>query len=150
MIYIFDIDGTLACVDHRLHFIQSESLDWKSFYAACDMDKPIPEICELAKILHRVGHHIVLISGRSDECKDKTIRWLEEEGIQYNFLYMRREGDYRPDYIVKMELLDRFLTFAAANSIIPNQEIHIAGVFEDHKQVVDAYRELRVKSLSSR
>jgi FMN phosphatase YigB (HAD superfamily) len=33
MIYIFDIDGTLADISHRLHFIQQEPKDWRGFYS---------------------------------------------------------------------------------------------------------------------
>jgi len=35
MIYIFDIDGTLADVSHRLHYITGETKDWDAFFAAC-------------------------------------------------------------------------------------------------------------------
>ena len=31
MNYIFDIDGTLMNIDHRRHFVEGETKDWKSF-----------------------------------------------------------------------------------------------------------------------
>ena len=34
MLYIFDIDGTLADNTHRLHFIQGEVKDWEGFHNA--------------------------------------------------------------------------------------------------------------------
>jgi hypothetical protein len=40
MIYIFDIDGTLADISHRLHFIQQESKDWKAFLQPAQMTFP--------------------------------------------------------------------------------------------------------------
>jgi phosphoglycolate phosphatase-like HAD superfamily hydrolase len=132
VIYIFDIDGTLADLSHRLHFIQSKPADWRGFFAACDKDAPIPELVTVLQTLNSEGHFIVLITGRSTECQAKTEQWLGDNMIEHDLLYMRKEGDHRTDDIVKAELLQRYIDeFAPAK---------IAGVFEDRKQVVDMYR----------
>ena len=39
-LYIFDLDGTLALIEHRLHFIQGPEKDWRGFFAAVGDDKP--------------------------------------------------------------------------------------------------------------
>ena len=41
-LYIFDLDGTLALIEHRRHFVARPrgEQDWKAFYAACDKDAP--------------------------------------------------------------------------------------------------------------
>jgi len=137
VIYIFDIDGTIADISHRLHFIQTPEhfradADWRGFFAACDQDKPILEVITITQVLASEGHFIVLITGRSDECKEKTKRWLDTEMVEYDLLYMRKEGDHRPDHVVKMELLDQY--------IAEFKPPKIDGAFEDRKQVVDAYR----------
>lgn len=131
MIYIFDIDGTLADCSHRLHFIQQKPADWSAFFAACSEDDPILDVLAVASSLYDESHGIVLISGRSDECRDKTESWLRRR-IPYTNLYMRRAGDHRPDNIVKSELLDKFIQEYPG--------ISIGGVFEDRQQVVDMYR----------
>lgn len=46
--YLFDIDGTIADISHRIHHIKGETKDWRSFFAACDGDLPILHIIELA------------------------------------------------------------------------------------------------------
>jgi phosphoglycolate phosphatase-like HAD superfamily hydrolase len=130
MIYIFDIDGTLADISHRLHFIQQEPKDWRGFFAACPKDKPIPEVVAICKAL-APDYSIKLITGRSDEIRDETGLWLNQQGIIFSDLLMRQAGDPREDSIVKAELLDSLLTYTAEP---------IAGVFEDRKQVVDMYR----------
>lgn len=38
---IVDIDGTVADLRHRLHFIQGEKKDWDAFYARVSGDFPI-------------------------------------------------------------------------------------------------------------
>jgi hypothetical protein len=39
-IYIFDLDGTIAHIDHRKHFIEGERKSWSRFYKACVDDTP--------------------------------------------------------------------------------------------------------------
>ena len=107
--YIFDIDGTLADCSHRLHFIHPRpAKDWRAFFAACGGDAPIQHMVELAINLYDCGQ-IVLVSGRSDECREQTIEWLGNQGIIFDALYMRKAGDHRNDDILKSELLDQLL-----------------------------------------
>jgi FMN phosphatase YigB (HAD superfamily) len=132
MIYIFDIDGTLADLSHRLHFITGEKKDWTGFFADCESDAPIPEVIQVARSLgHYNKHKIVMITGRSDEIRDKTIIWLLDHNVPCDGLYMRKKGDHREDCVVKAELLDELV----ASGCPP-----IAGVFEDRQQVVGMYR----------
>lgn len=114
--YIFDIDGTLADLSHRLHYIKGGKKDWRGFFANVHNDKPIPHIVDLAKRLWATTP-IVFVSGRSDTCREETIEWLRRLGFgmlhsesrpltQFHTLYMRGADDHRPDNIVKGELLD--------------------------------------------
>lgn len=48
---LVDIDGTIADIIHRLHFIQGPRKDWPAFFDAMDKDEPIPEMIELVKAL---------------------------------------------------------------------------------------------------
>ena len=48
---IFDIDGTLMDVEHRVHFLQQEPKDWESFNQNMINDTPILEMSELLKTL---------------------------------------------------------------------------------------------------
>lgn len=107
--YLFDIDGTLADLTHRLHHIQKQPKDWDAFFAACPRDMPIAHICSLARTLS-VHAPIVLVSGRSDRVRTETDYWIKVSAqIIYAGLYMRTDGDHRPDHEVKGELLDRIL-----------------------------------------
>jgi hypothetical protein len=131
MIYIFDIDGTLADISHRLHFIQKEPKDWHGFFADCQGDSVIREVAQVAEALRGAGFMIVLITGRSDEIRLKTSAWLRDQQISWNVMYMRKEGDHREDSVVKAELLDE---------VMEKHHGPILGVFEDRKQVVAMYR----------
>lgn len=129
--YLFDIDGTIADLSHRLHFIERHPKDWDSFFGACAGDAPIEHICELARILNDGDQKIVFVSGRSDQCRAATEEWLTQHGLGGLPLYMRAAGDHRHDHIVKAEILDRIL----ADGFTPIM------VFEDRTQVVVMWRE---------
>ena len=132
MIYLVDIDGTLADLSHRLHFIEKEPKDWDGFFAACGGDAPIPKVINTVKSLER-NNEILLVTGRTEDVRQQTEDWLLAKGISWDAMYMRQSGDHRPDNIVKGELLDQILdTYCDQDDI--------AGVFEDRKQVVDMYR----------
>lgn len=107
--YLFDIDGTLADCSHRLHHIQKQPKDWRSFFAGCLDDAPIAHIVQLAITLWNADQHIVYVSGRSSECMAQTQAWLATNKLPGSALYMRKEGDHRDDDIVKAELLDQIL-----------------------------------------
>ena len=133
--YLFDIDGTLADLTHRLHYIQKEPKDWGAFFAACIYDPPIPHVCTLATVL-AFENDLVFVSGRSDLVREQTITWLIAalDGIGFIRncdLYMRRDGDHRHDHIIKSELLDQIL----ADGWSPIM------VFEDRSQVVKMWRD---------
>lgn len=103
--YLFDIDGTLADCSHRLRHITRGEKDWRSFFAACGDDAPIPHIISLALNLWDADQQIIYVSGRSDECRDLTLAWLAKHGLPEAPLYMRKAGDHRDDDKVKAELL---------------------------------------------
>lgn len=132
MIYLVDIDGTLADCSHRLHFIQKKPADWDGFFADCDKDSPIQEIVTTVRLLSKGGARIILVTGRSDVIEEKTQDWLIQHEIPFLAMYMRKAGDHREDNVVKAELL------AEIRGDWDNEPI--IGVFEDRQQVVDMYR----------
>jgi len=132
MIFLVDIDGTLADLSHRLHFIENGKSQWDEFFDACPADAPIPEVIKTVQVLSQAGATILLVTGRSEACKLQTIQWLHDNEVPFDGLYMRKERDHRPDNIVKGELLDKLSGEWDKKNII--------GVFEDRKQVVDMYR----------
>jgi hypothetical protein len=149
MKYIFDIDGTLADCSHRLHFIQPpESLvhfevgetdwkpDWESFYKDCVNDKPIQPVLMLLLDLQNAGAKIIFVTGRPCKYMNETIQWLVKyTDSPVKGLYMRKNDDHRPDYIVKKEIYE--------TQIKPNlKDESVLGVFEDRKQCVDMWRSL--------
>ncbi len=104
--YAFDLDGTLADLTHRLPLIQNKPKDWPEFFRRCVDDKPIHHVVQLARCLQQTIP-CIYVSGRSSAVHDQTLTWLEAQGLDVaeGKLYMRAEGDYRADDIIKLELL---------------------------------------------
>lgn len=99
---IFDLDGTLANIDHRTHFVRGKRKDWKSFFAACVYDRGVPHVIETFNAHLDAGHHVRIWSGRSDIVREETEQWLSDMGIDPCYLqHMRAEGDNTPDVELK-------------------------------------------------
>lgn len=108
---IVDVDGTLANIEHRLHFIKGETKDYRSFFDSVDEDLPIEENIAMVQnwfVRDPDNRRVILVSGRSDECRDKTEWWLKEQDVPYYLLIMRQAGDHRPDDQLKQMILDNF------------------------------------------
>jgi hypothetical protein len=107
--YIFDIDGTLANADHRLHHIQKTPKDWDSFFGAQYLDREHRHIVGVALLL-AMTTKIVFCSGRPETYRETTRAWLNRSGFDPESpLYMRPANDRRDDDIIKSELLDRII-----------------------------------------
>lgn len=104
---IFDIDGTLADCRHRQHHVTNGKKDWPSFYSKLGEDTIIAETAQLFDTLQAAGSFIILCSGRPEDYRGATVSWLLDNGLHdWDGLYMRPSGDFRPDHIVKSQLLD--------------------------------------------
>lgn len=135
-IAIVDIDGTVADINHRLHYIRRQKPDWDSFFAACVDDRPIEQIVRLVRALHEAGLEIAFLTGRSDIVRDETEQWLRDN-VFYGAknpdfqLIMRKAGDHRPDDLVKYELYMENI----------HRVYNVEFVLEDRSRVVKMWRD---------
>ena len=157
-LYIFDLDGTLADLEHRRHFVERPSLkcydcgganrrncvqcsdldagfkpNWDAFHAACVNDTLIEPVAKLLISLARSGADIWVWSDRMETVRNETVQWFE----QYEFLHlikglrMRPAKDYTVDHVLKESWL---------KSLSPEDRARLVCVFDDRNQVVDMWR----------
>lgn len=123
--WICDIDGTLALKGERGPF------DWHRV----GEDTPNEPVIRLVAALSAAGEHIVYVSGRMEQCRQATEDWLHGHLCDPTFclckpLFMRADGDYRPDTVVKREIYEKFIA----------GEHDVAGVVDDRASVVRMWR----------
>ena len=104
---VFDIDGVLADVRHRLHFVAHPPKDWDSFFDAAVHDTVLEPGRQAVAQQVAAGRQIVYVTGRPEGCLLATRGWLEHHGFPQGQIYMRGRNDRRPARIVKPELLRR-------------------------------------------
>lgn len=120
-IYLFDIDGTLAIMGQRGPF------DWDK--VECDtLNEPV---ANLAIALHAAGWIVGYCSGRMEAARQGTLNWLRRNNLPRGKLFMRADGDFRKDNVVKKEIY--------LEKIFPFHEV--IAVIDDRQQVVDMWRD---------
>lgn len=104
---IFDMDGTLADVSGIRHHLRKPKgqKDFDAFHRE-SIDCPANlEPWTSAVFLGALGVKILIVTARQAKWRYHTILWLHEQHIPYSELYMRTDGDFRPDYEIKRDLL---------------------------------------------
>lgn len=140
-IYIFDLDGTLANVEHRRALLddKADPHRWKKFYAACVNDTPNRAVINTLHYLARmVDVEVRIWSGRSDEVKEETLHWLREHvrlPAVIETLRMRPMNDYTPDEQLKKAWLDELSS---------DERSRLIATFDDRDRVVRMWREAGV------
>jgi len=134
-LYIFDLNGTLANLLHRRHFVSGETKDWRGFFDACSDDAPIPAVIATMEKL-AMSSDIWIWSGRSDECRSKTILWLEKHThlrfMQIDpILKMRKAGDRQDDETLKASWLDE---------MSEDDRKRLVAIFDDRDRVAAMWR----------
>jgi hydroxymethylpyrimidine pyrophosphatase-like HAD family hydrolase len=130
VICIVDIDGTLA------HRGQRDPYD----YETSGVDVPNPLVVRLVRVLANAGVTFAYFTGREERTKDKrstreiTQQWIDRHVSINGPVYMRPEGDYRKDAVVKLEMLAKYCAEHHC------QKTDILCVLDDRKQVVEMWR----------
>jgi phosphoglycolate phosphatase-like HAD superfamily hydrolase len=124
---VFDIDGVLADVRHRLHHLDSRPKNWDAFFADAPADPPLEQGVVLAQEAAK-DCEVVYVTGRPEQCRRDTVRWLDRHGLPSGRLVMRSRRDRRPARVAKPELLAE---------IAEGREV--AVVVDDDLEVCDAY-----------
>lgn len=127
---IFDMDGTLSNSSGRAHLVEGPKKDWNEFFRRSGEDSPYEHIVELLQMLG-LRYRILIVTGRSENWRSLTVGWMREQGIRWDALFMRAEGDHRPDFEVKEEILDRHILARGERPVM---------AFDDRDSVVAMWR----------
>lgn len=127
---VFDIDGVLADVAHRLHYVADRPRRWAQFFAEADRDGLLAVgAARLAEL--EPGHEIRYLTGRPERLRAVTEDWLARHGLPAARLEMRPDNDRRPSRLYKRSRL-----------VAWQREGRIAVVIDDDPEVVEMVRSL--------
>ena len=128
---IVDLDGTLADITHRRIYVEGKKKDWKNFNKNIIKDD-LNVWCR--EIIRRMisDHHVLLVSGRTDELREETEEWLKKHDVPYTDLIMRKQSDHRDDTIVKKEIFEEKI----------KPQYNVLFVIDDRAKVVRMWREI--------
>lgn len=118
---IVDMDGTLAILHNRSPYDVSK----------CDRDLPNVPVLETV-YKWQDSLKIIVVSGRTDDGKELTEKWLKENKVNYVALHMRKVDDFRKDSIIKQEIYEKYI----------RDKYNIKFILDDRNQVVEMWRSL--------
>jgi predicted kinase len=118
---LVDMDGTLSLLNGRSPYDAS----------TCDQDPPNQPVLDTV-LLWQQSLKIIIMSGRTDDCRPQTEQWLTQYGVTPAGVFMRATGDQRKDSIIKQELFDRHI----------KGQYNIKFVLDDRQQVVTMWRSI--------
>jgi predicted kinase len=124
---ICDLDGTLALHVNRGPYETSK----------LETDALNMSVFETLFLYWMHGTKIILLSGRDEgECREATVRWLKAHKVNYDHLFMRPEGDKRPDYVIKYELFKKHI----------EPHYWVSFFMEDRDQCVALWRQFEISA----
>jgi uncharacterized HAD superfamily protein len=79
---------------------------------------------------HEQGRAVLVVTSREFVWRDLTLDWLQQHDVPYDQLVMRIVGDYRPDHVVKAEMLDQ----------LEKDGYRVVEAWEDAEDIADLWR----------
>lgn len=126
---IFDFDGTLANTSSLLHLLDEPGRDYHRYHVE-SIHSPAHEwVVERARIAHQWGMKVLIVTARISTYNRETVQWLENNRVPFEKIYMREAGDFRPDGVVKREILD----------MIDADGYLVLHAWEDNPQVIEVW-----------
>lgn len=134
-IVIFDLDGVLADVRHRIHYVDpkvSKKLNWDIFFEECVNDIPNKDMIKLLKVFVEKGYRIYILSGRSTAVKKETLEWFDYYNIPFDFMFLRPIKNYEMDYKLKKKWIEEIIGLEGKYKVFM--------VFDDNEENIEMFR----------
>ena len=125
---LVDVDGTLAHMNGKRN-----PFEWDKVR--------LDDVDENVKAIVNAFHHnttVIILSGRDGCCRELTKKWLTDNDINHDLLFMRAADDMRKDTVVKEELFWQ--------NIAPNYNVLFA--IDDRPCVVRLWQKLGIKTFA--
>jgi hypothetical protein len=135
---LIDRDGTTFSIEHHKD-AAGEIACWHCYNGLAQFDPPIEGVWALIDSLNSALVRI-MTSGREEAMRRQFVWGMEKHGKHVTYLFMRADGDTRPDSVVKREMY--------LEQIEPYFDVQFA--IDDRPQVVETWRSLGIPVLHVR
>lgn len=124
---MFDIDGVVADVTHRLHHLGPRERNWQRFHAQAVDDPVLPDGRALAEQAAVAGD-VIWLTGRPAWARQLTATWLAGSELPEGRLLMRHDDDHRPARVMKL---------VAVRRLDRDRPGELVTVVDDDPEVID-------------
>ena len=128
--YSFDLDGTLAHTNGKRGPYDAS----KYHVDDVDVDEAIAYVGVALRVAARADE-LIILTGRDAKYRAECEAWLKQQGVHYDRLIMRPEGDTRNDAVVKSDLWDEHI----------DGKFNVLMHFDDRRRVVNGLRRKGIK-----
>jgi phosphoglycolate phosphatase-like HAD superfamily hydrolase len=125
---VFDIDGVLADVRHRLHLVTTRPKRWEEFFRRAVDDPALPEGQSSVTEAVASGLTIVYSTGRPERWRRDTISWLARWDFPAADLHMRADHDRRPARMTKVAVARRLATTGTIDYLVDDDASVVAAL----------------------
>ena len=130
--FSFDLDGTLAHTNGKRGPYDFTKYHLDEADIALGV---ITDLIDFATFERLVNIKTLILTGRDAKYRPECVSWLSEQGVHYDRLIMRPEGDTRNDAVVKSDLWDEHI----------DGTYNVLMHFDDRRRVVNGLRRKGVK-----
>lgn len=127
---VFDIDGVLADVRHRLHHLEAHPQRWERFFQAAGRDPVLEEGAQRLRDA-LVDHDVIYLTGRPERTRRLTEQWLARHDLPTGPLLMRADDDHRPARYLKRSELRRLSRTRDVVSVLDDDPSVVAVLAAD-------------------
>ena len=135
-VWIFDIDNTLANVDHRWHHLRDGNRNWKGWFDEQHKDEPYDAVFDVfhALAFDRADDEFIVVTGRDERFREVSLEWLNRhvEWFANENLYMRPGGNREDDDKLKVNIVKNWLQ--------RHPSYTVGAIFDDRHRIIDAFR----------
>ena len=137
-----DIDHTLSDAFYRDRLIKShmDENDWEVYHSLNSTDQSYPFMEKMINAFIDTAN-IYMLTSRPESNRRQTERWLRHQGIYYDDIYMRPNGNREHAWKLKPKML---------KNVVNGDYSKIICVFEDDEKVCNEYVKSGIKTLQCR
>jgi hypothetical protein len=135
---IVDVDGTIVNVTGIRHLVTGETRNFDAFHKESVNCPPNQAVIDAINEQRLLGRKILIVTARQFKYLRLTVWWMHFANVgPVEAIYMRKDGDYRPDAEVKFDIL----------KMIKDDGYNPVLAYDDRECVADIWRAAGIQTV---